>query len=129
MIGDNTLGTSLFRSGGIRSIAPQLLSYTLVVKTRLLKWVLLWGTLGLVISVLLLLRWKLTDSPFGQVEFILWPSSILTMGFDSPSPRKSFVVEVYSVIIAMNVVLYSLVGLLSSPLFFLVLRWRKRSPE
>jgi hypothetical protein len=52
------------------------------VKKKLLKWVIVWGALGLAIPVLLLLRWKMTDSSFGQLEVILWPSSILTMGLE-----------------------------------------------
>ena len=97
-------------------------------KARLLKWVLGWGALGLVVPALLLLRWKLTGSSFGQLEVILWPSSILTMGLEGPSPRSNLdIVEVYAALIAENIVLYLLIGLFTSPFFFLILRWRNRS--
>ena len=56
-----------------------------------------WGALGLVIPALLILRWKLTGASFGEVESILWPSSILTMGLEGPSPRSGLeIVEVYA---------------------------------
>jgi hypothetical protein len=88
-----------------------------------------WGALGLVIPALLIIRWKLTGLPFGELESILWPSSILTMGLEGPSPRRTVeIVEVYAVLIAENVVLYVLVGLLTFPLVFWVLRWRKPLP-
>jgi hypothetical protein len=103
-------------------------SYTQCVKKKLLKWVLVWGALGLAIPVLLLLRWRMTDSSFGQLEVILWPSSILTMGLEGPTPRSSLdVAEVYSALIAENMAMYLLIGLLTSPFFFLILRWRNRS--
>jgi len=88
-----------------------------------------WGALGLVIPALLILRWKLTGASFGEVESILWPSSILTMGLEGPSPRSGLeIVEVYAALIGENVALYLLVGLLTCPILFLILRWRKRSP-
>jgi hypothetical protein len=103
-------------------------SYTQCVKKKLLKWALVWAALGLVIPVLLLLRWKMTDSSFGQLEFILWPSSIMLMGLEGPSPRSSLnIAEVYAIVIAANVALYLLIGLLTCPFFFLILRWRNRS--
>jgi hypothetical protein len=109
-----------------RNRSNSVFSYTRCVKIKLLKWVLVWGALGLVIPAVLILRWKLTGSSFGQVELILWPSSILTMGLDAPSPRSnSDIVEVYAALIAMNGVLYLLVGLLTCPLFILILRRRK----
>jgi hypothetical protein len=87
-----------------------------------------WGALGLVIPALLMLRWKLTGASFGELESILGPSSILTMGLDGPGPRSNAdVVEVYAALIGENVVLYSLVGLFTCPVFFLIARWRKRS--
>ena len=96
-------------------------------KIRLLKWVLAWGALGLVIPAVLLLRWKLTGSSFGQVESILWPSSILTMGLDG-SRGNLEILEIFAILIAENVVMYLFLGLLTSPLFLLLLRWRNRAP-
>ena len=88
-----------------------------------------WGVLGLVIPALLILRWKSTGASFGEAELILWPSSILTMGLDGPSPRSNLIiVEVYAALIAENAVLYLLAGLLTCPVLFLILRWRNRSP-
>jgi hypothetical protein len=37
------------------------------------------------------------------------------------------VAEVYSALIAENMAMYLLIGLLTSPFFFLILRWRNRS--
>jgi len=88
----------------------------------------MWGILGLLIPAAFLLHWKLTDSPFGELEAILWPSSILSMGLEGPTPRSTLdIAEVFAVLIAENVLLYSLVGLLTCPFAFLFFRWRRRS--
>ena len=96
-------------------------------KSCLARRVLAWGALGLVVPILLLLRWKLFSSSFGQLEATLWPSAILLMGLDGPSPRSTLdTVEILALVIGENVILYSLVGLVTSPIVYLVLRKRNR---
>jgi hypothetical protein len=74
--------------------------------------------MGLAIPALLLIYWKITGS-FGTWASILWPSSILLMGLEGPGPRSMWEIgQVYAILIAENVVLYLIVGLLTSPLLF-----------
>ena len=81
------------------------LNYTQGAKQKLLKWVLACGAFGLAIPFALLLGWKLTGS-FGELQLILWPSSILLMGLDGPSPRSNLdILETYAALIGENVVL------------------------
>lgn len=99
-------------------------------KRKILKWALIWATLGAAIPAVLILRSKLISFGFGQLDVILWPSSIFLMGLDGPDPRSSLdIVEVYAILIAENVALYTLVGLLTCPLLFLILRKRNRTPD
>jgi hypothetical protein len=135
-IGDNLTGTLLLHAFQVSflfvtvSMECSTIAFgnTHCVKRRMLKWMLTWGVLGLVIPALLIIRWRLTGASFGEVESILWPSSILTMGLDGPGPRSNLsIVEVYAALIGENVVLYFLVGLLTCPVLFLIPRWRKRA--
>lgn len=86
-------------------------------KLRLRKWVLWWALGGLLVPVLLILRWKLLGSIFGELELILWPSSIMLLGLEGPASRPRLdIVEFYALVMAMNVVLYAVVGLATWPL-------------
>jgi hypothetical protein len=96
------------------------------VKRRLLKWLLAWGVLGLATPLLFILHWKLTSSAFGEWEGILWPSSIFLMALEGTRSNLD-ILEVYAIVIAENVALYLLVGLLTGPIVFMVLRWRNRT--
>jgi len=60
------------------------------------------------------------------LEEILWPSSFFLMALEGARSEMD-IVEVYSIVIAENVAVYLLVGLLTCPLAFLFLRWRKKS--
>jgi hypothetical protein len=98
------------------------------VKRRLIKWILIWGALGLAMPVLLILRSHLFASSFGELEVILWPSCIFLMGLEGPTPRSMLdILEVYSILVAENIILYSLVGSLTSPIVYLATRPRKVS--
>ena len=81
--------------------------------------------LGLLVPVVLILRWKLLGSIFGRLELILWPSSILLMGLDGPAQRGAFdIVQLYAIVIAANMVLYCVIALLTWPVLNLALRRR-----
>jgi hypothetical protein len=92
------------------------------------KWILLWGAAGLVVPVLSTLSWKLFGSQFGELTVILWPSSIFLMGIDGPTPRSTLdIIEIYSMLAGENILLYSVVGLLTSPIVYFARRHRTAS--
>lgn len=95
-------------------------------KTMLYKWVLGWSVAGLVVPVLLLLRCRLLGSEFGLVELVLWPSCVfLTLLEGTPRPIAKLI-ELYSATIVENIILYSLIGLFTIPIVYMVLRVRNR---
>jgi hypothetical protein len=74
------------------------------------------GLVGLLVPAALILRWKLLGSTFGQLEAVLWPSSIILMGLEGPTQRSAFdIIQFYAIVIAANAVLYCVVGLLMCP--------------
>ena len=85
------------------------------------------GLLGLLVPAALILRWRLLGSTFGHLELILWPSSIMLMGLEGPTPRSAFdIIQFYAIVIVVNMVLYFVVGLLMWPVVRLALL--RRSP-
>jgi hypothetical protein len=88
------------------------------------KWIVWWGLAGLLVPVVLLLRWKLFGHGFGEREAILWPSSLILMALEGP-PEPVVIAVVYAIAVAANITLYSVVGLLSW--FFLDLVLRRRA--
>jgi hypothetical protein len=87
-----------------------------------LKWVIAWGALGLLVPAITALNSNLND-----LELYLWPGSIMFLGLaDAPTPNsKTVVVEVWSIALASNIVLYALVGTLTSPIVYLATRKRR----
>jgi hypothetical protein len=87
------------------------------------KLVFWWGSIGVLVPVALILRWKLLGSTFGQIELILWPSSILLMGLEGR--RSAFIIILwYAIVIVANIVFYCVIGLLTWLLLRLALRRR-----
>ena len=81
--------------------------------------------MGLLVPALIILFSNLFGRSFGELDVILWPSSIFLMGLDGPTPRSRLdITEIYSILIAENIILYSLVGLLTTPLVYFALRRR-----
>jgi hypothetical protein len=81
-------------------------------KLTLGKWMFWWGSIGLLVPVALILRWKLLGSTFGQIELILWPSSIMLMGLEGQ--RSVFIIILsYAMVIMANIVFYCVIGLLT----------------
>ena len=82
-----------------------------------------WGSIGLLVPVALILRRKFLGSTFGQIELILWPGSLLLMGLEGQ--RSAFVIIMtYAMVIAANIVLYCVIGLLTWPVLRIALRRR-----
>jgi hypothetical protein len=83
-------------------------------KLTISRWVFWWGVLGVLVPALLLLRWKLFGVMFGEVEAIIWPSSIFTMALEG-SPTIGNILFVYAIAFLANILLYSVVGLMTWP--------------
>jgi hypothetical protein len=98
-------------------------SMTLKVKFR--KWTLLSGALGLVVPAVVLSQYFLFNKGIGEFEFRFWPSSIMFMALDVPTPAPtSTVLFVYALALIENVVLYAIIGALAWILVYVVLRLR-----
>jgi len=97
-------------------------------KLTLWKWVSWWSALGLLVPAVLLLRWKLFGATFGQLEGTLWPSSIMTMVLEGSHTTWN-ILTVYAISLLANVILYSLIGLLTWPVIRFVVRGRARIRE
>lgn len=97
-------------------------------KLTLGKWLFWWGILGLVVPAVLILCWKLSSSMFGQIEAILWPSSIMLMVLEG-SVSMFYVLLVYAIALVGNVTIYSGVGLLTWPAFRFVQRRRAQTHQ
>jgi len=88
-----------------------------------LIWTLVFGLLGIAVPILLILFW----TNFGQAEFLLWPSSIMFMALDSPSPAaQSTVVAIYIFAVAENALLYAVIGAIIWPIAFVIRKRRRR---
>jgi hypothetical protein len=87
------------------------------------KWVVWWGSIGLLVPIALILRWKFLGAMFGQIELILWPSSILLIGLEGQHSAVSIIMA-YAMVIVANIALYCVIGLLARPVLLLALRRR-----
>ena len=76
------------------------------------NWTCAWGFAGLLIPVVLLLRWYFFDHSFRTLELVLFPSSVVLMALEGP-PDRLVIAVVYAIAITANVVLYAIIGLLS----------------
>jgi len=66
-------------------------------------WIRVFASLGIAVPMLLLVHHALFPLRGWGAEFILWPSSIMFMGLDTPTPAKiSTVIVVYAIAIAEN---------------------------
>ena len=92
------------------------------VKRRLLKWVLWWGAAGLVVP-----GFAMLGAQIGELTVVLWPMSYMFQALaDAPTPVASAeIVEIWAIGIASNVILYALIGSVTSPVVYLATRHRK----
>lgn len=97
-------------------------------KPRFWRWTLLLAAAGLLVPAETMIRYFLFDGALGNLEVILWPSSILLMGLDGPTPRSaSDIVIIYTILISENVLLYFVFGILTWFVAYLVRRLRSLS--
>ena len=90
-----------------------------------LQWTLAFGGLGIAVPILLMLRFFMFQRPFGEIEFFLWPSSIMLMALES-STTRSTVIAAYIIVVAENVLLYAAVGAVTWPLVYVIQKTRSR---
>jgi hypothetical protein len=90
-------------------------------RNRFLKWISLFGAAGLIVPAELLLRFAVFHSSITMFEWWLWPSAIFMMATEG-STRTAYIVEVAALSIGANVLLYAILGLLTWPLRYVVLR-------
>ena len=84
-----------------------------------------WGSIGLLVPVALILRWKFLGAMFGQMELVLWPSSILLMALEGQHSALSIILT-YAMVVVANIALYCVIGILAWPVLLLALRRRRR---
>ena len=82
----------------------------------------------MLVPAVFLLRWKLFGAIFGDLEATLWPSSIMTMVLEG-SHTIWDILLVYAVSLFANVLLYSLIGLLTWPVLRFVVHRRAQTDE
>jgi hypothetical protein len=94
-------------------------------KLTLPRWTFWWGSIGLLIPVALILRCRFLSVTFGQIDLILWPSSILLLMGLEGQPSAFIVILSYAMAIMANISVYCVIGLLMWPVLRLVLRRRR----
>jgi hypothetical protein len=84
----------------------------MILKVRFWKWTMFFGALGLLVPAAVSSRYFLSGATTGLGGWLgwLWPSSIMFMALDVPSPTPTTVVFVYALVLIGNVVLYAVVG-------------------
>jgi hypothetical protein len=90
-------------------------------KITLRTWVLRLGALGLLLPVAFIVRWQISGSGFGVLQFTLWPASIILMGLEGNHSISSILI-VYAIALTANVLLYAIVGFLAWPALRFFLR-------
>jgi hypothetical protein len=98
------------------------------VKLTLRQWIASGSALGLLLPVVFILRWRISGSRFGFLEATLWPASIMLVGLEG-NRNTSEILIVYAVVIAANVILYAIIGLLTWPALRFVLRRHSQSQQ
>lgn len=92
-----------------------------------LIWTLAFGALGIAVPLFLIFRYLAFHVSFGKTEFLLWPSSLMFMGLDTPAsapPSRSTVIIIYAVAFLENALLYAAVGAITWPLAYVVRKSR-----
>lgn len=96
-----------------------------MLKSKFLRWVLLFGVAGLVVPVLLMLHASISRSLFGDREIFLWPGSIMLMSTEDPSMPKLQLAAIVGGAFFSNVFLYAALGALTWPIRRVIIRRRK----
>jgi hypothetical protein len=83
-------------------------------KVKFWKWTLLFGMLGLLVPAVSCIHCFILGGNATGAELLLWPSSIMFMALDVPSPAStSTVAVVYAIAVVENVILYAVIGALA----------------
>ncbi len=88
--------------------------------TKFWKWTLLFGIAGLFVPVVVTLSWFAFHIGMDELVF-LWPSSIMFMGLGALTPMST-VIFIYALAFIENVIPYAVVGALTWPIGYFVLR-------
>jgi hypothetical protein len=96
----------------------------MTMKARFVRWTMLFGAVGLLVPIVLLCRYWVFGSMFGELEAKLWPSSVVFMALDAPGTRTSTVVFAYSIAFFSNIIRYAAVGVLTWPFPYAFFRIR-----
>ena len=94
-------------------------------KVKFWKWALLAGALGMLDPAVVISQNFLFGKGISEFEFRLWPSSIMFLGLDGPTPAPAST-TVFVIVLALieNVVLYAALGALVWPLVYVLPRLR-----
>ena len=87
---------------------------------------LLVGSIGLLVPVALMLRWRFLSAMFGPIDLILWPGSIFLLRGLEGQPSDFVIIRSYVMAIMANIGVYSVIGLLMWPVLRLAPRRRGR---
>jgi hypothetical protein len=100
-------------------------------KAKFVRWVLLFGAIGFLISAVAATRYFAFGHSFGELEAKLWPSSVMFLALEAPNTRTVDIVVVWIMAIIANVISYAVIGLLTWPLAYIVARVvaRVRAPH
>lgn len=80
-------------------------------RVRFWRWTGAFAAAGLLLPLCFCIHVFLFQGMFSSMEFFLWPSSIMFMPLDDPSPSPtSTVVSVYAVALIENILLYAVIG-------------------
>jgi hypothetical protein len=94
----------------------------MALKPKFWRWVTPFAGLGLFVPTVLTSGWFLFHPNFGD-WLVLWPSSIMFMALDTPSPSPiSTAIFVYALAFVENLLLYAAIGVITWPLAHLALR-------
>ena len=95
-----------------------------MVKSKFLRWVLIFGVAGLLVPVLLMLHASISRSLFGDREIFLWPGSIMLMSTEDPSMTKFHAAAIFCGALISNFALYAALGALTWPIRRFIIRRR-----
>src|SRR5689334_4653989 len=93
---------------------------------KFVVWTSLFAALGVLVPLVLLFRFWVFHHPFGGFEAKLWPDSLIFFGLEAPNSTMLEVVLFYGIAFVGNAFRYAVIGVLTWPIAYLVLRRRHR---
>jgi hypothetical protein len=91
---------------------PERILRAMTLRVKFWKWTMFFGALGLLVPVAVSAQYVFSGAATGLGGWLgwLWPSSMIFMGLDGPSPAPSTVAFVWALAYLGNVVLYAVIG-------------------